>query len=118
MGAFFYKIASFLVNHLPLRPSYWMAERLADIYYFFARYSRRVVRSNLTHLYHREITRKKLRLYIRQTFREFSRYLVDFFFFSYLNKNNIDQFISVKNLHYIDQALKAGKGVIALTAHL
>lgn len=117
MGALFYKLASFLVNRLPLTICYWVAERLADIYYSFASYSRKVVRSNLEHIFRGKISREELRLYVRETFREFSKYLVAFFKFPSLNKNNIDQFITLENLHYIDEALKAGKGVIALTAH-
>ena len=117
MGAFFYKLASFLVNRCPLRFSYWMADRLGDIYCFFARYSRRVVRNNLIHVFRGKISEEQLNHYIRETFREFSKYLVDFFHSSSLNERNIDRFVSIENKHYLDDALKAGQGIITLTAH-
>jgi len=117
MGAFFYKIASFLVNHLPLKFSYWLGDRVGEIYGLFARHTRRVIKSNLTHVFGGKIDKRKLNFCIRQTFREFSKYLVDFFFFSSLNSENINRFITIENIHYIDDSLKDGKGVIVLTAH-
>ena len=117
MGALFYKLASFMVNRCPLRFSYWVADRLGDIYCFFARYSRRVVRSNLSYVFRGEIGKKQLNRYIRETFRGFSKYLVDFFFFSSLNERNIDRFVSIENKRYLDDALKAGQGIITLSAH-
>ncbi len=117
MGAFFYKLAAFLVNRLPLKLSYWLAECLGGFYYLFALSSRRIVRNNLLHLFNGNIGRDELRFYIKRTFREFSKYLVELFFFPSLNKENIDRFISIENLHYVDELLKFGKGIIVLAAH-
>ncbi len=117
MGAFFYKSASFLVNHLPLEFCYRLAVRIGDIYCLFARSNRRAIKSNLTHIFNGNIDKKKLNFYIRQTFREFSKYLVEFLFFPQLSVENIDRFIKIENADYIEEALKNGNGVIILTAH-
>ena len=117
MGAFFYKLASFLINRFPLKFNYWLANRLGEIYGLFARSSRRGIKSNLTRVFRGEIDKRKLNFCIIQTFREFSKYLVDFFFFSSLNAENVERLITIENVHYIDKALKDGKGIIVLTAH-
>jgi KDO2-lipid IV(A) lauroyltransferase len=51
-------------------------------------------------------------------FRNFAKYLVDFFRFSTIDKEYIKQNIQLQNLGYFDQVLKEGRGVIAVTAHL
>lgn len=51
-------------------------------------------------------------------FRNFAKYLADFFRFEKLDRGYIDKNIKLENLHYFDQALASGKGVIVLTAHL
>jgi len=51
-------------------------------------------------------------------FRNFAKYLVDFFRFPLIDRAYISRYISIKNLKYIDESANMGKGVILLTAHL
>jgi KDO2-lipid IV(A) lauroyltransferase len=51
-------------------------------------------------------------------FRNFAKYLVDFFCFSKLDYENIKKNVKIENVHYIDDALANGKGAITLTAHI
>ncbi|PIQ91131.1 MAG: hypothetical protein COV71_00845, partial [Candidatus Omnitrophica bacterium CG11_big_fil_rev_8_21_14_0_20_41_12] len=54
----------------------------------------------------------------KAVFRNFAKYLVDFFRFQNLNLQYIDKNIKLENLDNFDQALAKGKGVIVLSAHL
>jgi KDO2-lipid IV(A) lauroyltransferase len=51
-------------------------------------------------------------------FRNFAKYLVDFFRFSKLDTEYIKRNIKIENMRYVDEALAKGKGVIALSAHI
>lgn len=59
-----------------------------------------------------------IKKYPRQIYANFGRYLVDFFRAQRIDKKFIDKYIKIENIEYIDNALKKGKGVIGLTAHL
>lgn len=59
-----------------------------------------------------------IKKYPRQIYANFGRYLVDFFRAQKIDKKFIDKFVKIENLEYMDNALKKGKGVIGVTAHL
>jgi lauroyl/myristoyl acyltransferase len=112
-----YAIGSFIALSLPLRLAYVVAVFFSDLHYVFASIDRYTVRENLKAIFPYK-TRRELNRIRRRTFRNFAKYLVDFFRFSKLDKAYIAKNIKVENLHYFDEALGYGKGVIVLTAHL
>ncbi|MDP2928014.1 MAG: lysophospholipid acyltransferase family protein [Candidatus Omnitrophota bacterium] len=114
---YIYRFGQFLALTLPLRLVYFLAAFLAQGYYFFAFCDRRSVKANLRVIFPKE-SNLQLRKISRMVFRNFAKYLVDFFRFEKLNRQYIDKNIKLENLHYFDQALARGKGVIVLTAHL
>ncbi|MDO8488642.1 MAG: lysophospholipid acyltransferase family protein, partial [Candidatus Omnitrophota bacterium] len=61
---------------------------------------------------------RDLRKTSREVFRNFAKYLVDFFRFEKLDLQFIEKNIKLENMHNFDDALSKGKGVIVLTAHL
>ncbi len=112
-----YKFGQLLALTLPLKFSYWLAKRLADLKCFFSFRERYAVINNL-----REITEEKdkatLKKYTYEVHRNFAKYLVDFFRFSKVDNNYIKRYVKVENLSGIDNVLKQGKGIIVLSAHL
>jgi len=114
---YIYRFGQFLALALPLRLIYSLAAVLAQGYYFFAFRDRRFVKANLRVIFP-EKSNRQLRKISRMVFRNFAKYLVDFFRFEKLNRQYIDKNIKLENLHYFDQALAKGKGVVVLTAHL
>ena len=111
-----YKFGQFLVNHLPLKISYRLAIFVSDLHYFFSFRDRRAVRDNLRVILPEN---SDVAWNVREVFRNFGRYLVEFFRMA----NEIDdQFIKervvAENLHYIDEALSKGKGAILLSGHI
>ena len=117
LNYYFYRLGQFIALILPLRLVYCFAVFLADLHYFFAFRDRRFVKANLRVIFP-EAKNKQLRKISKKVFRNFAKYLADFFRFEKLNRAYIDKNIKLENLHYFDQALTAGKGVIVLTAHL
>ncbi len=54
----------------------------------------------------------------REVFKNFAKYLVDFFRFTKIDKAYIDRCIRMEGLEHIDAALARGKGAIMLSAHI
>jgi KDO2-lipid IV(A) lauroyltransferase len=112
-----YRIGQFIALSLPLKISYKIAVFISDLRYLFARQDRLNVKENLKVIFPEKIDRQIRRIRIAM-FRNFAKYLVDFFRFSKIDTAYIRKYIKIENLHYLDEALAKAKGVIVLTAHL
>lgn len=117
MGKFIcYKIGQFIINLLPLHLSYRFAMFVSDLQYLFSFRDRRAVRNNLKVILG---TDKNIEPLVRDVFRNFGKYLVDFFrmernlTLEYIQKN-----VKVENIDRLKKALEHGKGGIVITAHL
>ncbi|MBU1871803.1 MAG: hypothetical protein KKH80_03285 [Candidatus Omnitrophica bacterium] len=112
-----YKIGEFIALIFPLKMAYMVGIFFSDLHYLFAWKDHANVAANLKAIFPEKSIQEIKAMRLRMS-RNFAKYLVDFFRFSRLNKNNIKKFLHTKNLHYIDNALKNGKGAIILTAHI
>lgn len=102
---------------LPLKVSYAFAVFVSDLHYLFAARDKKTVTQNLKAIFP-EKSDKEI-AYIRiWMFRNFAKYLVDFFRFETLDRDYIGKKVKVINKEYVDRALAKGKGAILLTAHL
>lgn len=115
---YLYLIGSFLARRAPLHTGYKTAERIADIYYVFARSERRHITSNLKRVLNNSDDQTLINTYIKHIFRNFAKYLVDFFRFPKLTKSYLMEHIQVSGKENMDKARSKGKGVILLSAHL
>ena len=112
-----YRIGQFIALSLPLKIGYKIAEFISDLHYIFADKDRKAVRGNLKVIFPEKSEREIRRISIRM-FRNFAKYLVDFFRFTKIDKEYVRNSVRLENLHYLDEALAKGRGVIALSAHL
>ncbi|MEW5758008.1 MAG: lysophospholipid acyltransferase family protein [Candidatus Omnitrophota bacterium] len=117
LGIALYNTGKFLSLRLPLKFLYGVAVFLADIHYSVSKKDRDCFRDNLRAVFP-DKNREEINVIAKAAFRNFAKYLVDFFRFELLNKENILESVEIKNLEYLDEALKLNKGVIALTAHI
>jgi len=112
-----YRIGQFIALYLPLNLSYKIAGFCSDLHYMISRRDREIVKENLKVIFPKKNI-KEIKGLARQTFRNFAKYLIDFFRFSKLDKEYIKKMVKLENMHYFDEALSKGKGVIILTAHI
>jgi len=102
---------------LPLKFAYWLAVVVSDAHYIFARKDRIAVRDNLRVIFpqksDREICRIRLKMY-----RNFAKYLADFFRFPRIDKNYVQENTKIENKVFLEDAMRKGKGVIILSAHI
>ncbi len=112
-----YRTGQAIVLNLPIKLSYKIAAFLSDIHYIFAYQDRKAVRENLKIIFP-EKTNNEIRKISVRAFRNFAKYLVDFFCFQRLDARYIKNNIRIENRHYFDEALSKGKGVVVLSAHL
>ena len=112
-----YKIGQFIAFRLPLKIAYKIAIFFSDIHYLFARRDRLIVKQNLKAIFPEKSDREIRRIRIMM-FRNFAKYLVDFFCFSKIDTAYIKRNIIIENLHYLNEGLSRGRGVITLTAHI
>ena len=112
-----YKLGQFIALHFPLKIAYKLASFFSDLHYLVADKDRIAVRENLKVIFP-EKSESEIRKIRLMMFRNFAKYLVDFFRFSKLDIEYIRKNIRLENLHYLDEALAKGKGVVILTAHI
>ncbi|MDD5692536.1 MAG: lysophospholipid acyltransferase family protein [Candidatus Omnitrophica bacterium] len=117
LNYYIYRFGQFISLILPLRLVYAVAVFLADLHYIFAPRDRGFVKNNLAVIFP-ERSRGELRRISIMVFRNFAKYLVDFFRFEKLNRKYIDKKIKLEGMHHFEAALSAGKGAVVLTAHL
>lgn len=117
-----FKLIHRLVLVFPKRWSYWIGSRVADLDYLLRKKLRRAVKSNLRQIFStvkpEGISKSIISFNAKEVFRNFAKYLVDFFSFARLDSANINKIVKVKGLEYLRDAFSKGKGVICLTAHL
>lgn len=111
-----YKLGQAIICWLPLNFSYRLAIFLSDLHYYFSFRDRRFVRNNLRAILRRQ---DNIQVLTREVFRNFGRYLLEFFLMNrIMDQDYIKKNVQFKNLEYISEALKRGKGAIFLTAHI
>jgi len=112
-----YRVGQLIALSLPLNLCYKIATLISDLHYSFAFQDRRIMRDNLKSVFP-EFSKRKIRQVCINTFRNFARYLVDFFRAEKIDQDFVRNKVTVKDKQYVDLALKNKKGVIILSAHL
>lgn len=114
---YLYKLGEFLASAIPLRMAYALAVFVTDTRFIFADQDRKFVYANLKAIFP-DKSKAEIRAIRRRMFHNFAKYLVDFF----RSPNNSPEYwkknTNVEGFEHFDQALKKGKGVIVLTAHI
>jgi lauroyl/myristoyl acyltransferase len=114
---YLYKLGEFLTCVLPLKAAYAVAVFCSDVRFIFADQDRKYTIANLRTIFPQK-SLPELRAIRRRMFRNFAKYLVDFFRSPCNTNTYYEKCTCVEGLHYYDEALAKGKGVIVLTAHI
>jgi lauroyl/myristoyl acyltransferase len=113
-----FKLVSFLSMTLPRPILYWVAHRLADFNHRFDHRGRHAVRDNLRVILGPQAPEDRIRYEARWVFRNFGKYLAEFFGYQRFGARFIDTYIDFIGLEHVDAALARGKGAVINTAHL
>jgi lauroyl/myristoyl acyltransferase len=116
-----YRMASWLSRILPEKLAYWAGLRVADQFYRHNHRGRAAVFSNLRTIFAaRGVEPADLALdgLARKMFQYFGKYLIDFFRYARLTPAQVKKIVSIEHQEYVDEALKLGKGVVMVTAHM
>jgi len=117
MGNYYlYKIAKFLARIMPFRVSNALVMSLCNLHFCFSKRDRRAVENNLKIIYK---TDHVADTEVRAVFRNFGRYLLEFFTLTkYLQPAYVQSHVQIKNIEYLNQVLQRAKGGIIVSAHL
>lgn len=112
-----YRLGQFLALILPRKLGYLLAIAICRLRFYISRKDREAVLYNMQRVLENSDYKTIKRTSI-QVFENFGKYLVDFFRFSRINQDFINRYVRVKNIKYLDGALRDFPGVITLTAHI
>lgn len=115
-----YRMAAFISRHLPLKFAYWVGLRVADLFYLCKKHDRQAVEENLRVIFaYRgvEPARLAIRGQARKCFQYFGKYVVDFFRFLSMDKDDVRERISIEHPEYIEQCATMRRGAVLVTAH-
>lgn len=113
-----YRMGFSLAKILPLRTGYAIAEIIARAYFIFAKKDREALKENLRVILGEEASEMVLDEHVMEVFRNFAKYLVDFFRFPKFTEKYISRNIDIEGREHLDGCLSEGKGMIALSLHL
>ena len=91
---------------------------LGTIAYLILNKERKKAIENLSTAFSKEMTILEIKRLCRESFQNLGINLIELLRFPKLNRENIDEFVTMIGRDRIDTALKNGKGAIMLTAHL
>ncbi len=115
---YLYMTGFFLARVVPLRFSYVVAELIARIYFLMAFRDRRVLRENMEVVIGPETSRRELNRNVLGIFKNFAKYLVDFFRFPRFTEDFISSNIDIQGRQNLDACLAQGRGAILVAPHL
>ena len=107
-----------LCNLLPQRFLYFIALRIADLnYWFLDPKGKQAVLENLRRVLP-DATPARINKEARWVFRNFAKYLTEFFRFRHFDMDFFKTNVAMFGLEHVEQALSEGKGCIVSSAHL
>lgn len=113
-----FRLLIFVCNVMPQRLLYFIALRIADLnYYWLDRSGRVAVEGNLRQVLP-DATPARIAKETRWVFRNFAKYLTEFFRFKHFDLDWFKTNMAIFGLEHVEAALAAGKGCITSSAHL
>jgi KDO2-lipid IV(A) lauroyltransferase len=110
-----YKIGQVLTLIFPLKFSYWLGSRIADMHYANSKKDREIVLNNLRHICG---DRGDLEHLARSVFRNFAKYLAEFLRVSRMDERYIKRKVEFEGIENLTEVLKQKKGAVLFSAHL
>ena len=113
-----YELGRFTATLLPRRVNYALADMISYFYWLCARKDRKVIHRNLEVVIGGSGGGIDYDVCAREIFKNFARYLTDFFRASELDKGFLKRNVVIEGEEFLRAASARGKGVILLSAHI
>ena len=113
-----FKIAGFTLAYLPKKVGYLIARLVADTVYMLSPALRATIVDNMRHVLGSETDDATLKQAVRGVLRNVAKNYFDLIKIPHMKLDDIESCITVRGWHNLEDALKKGKGVILVTAHL
>ncbi|HAZ32155.1 MAG TPA: hypothetical protein DCY61_05640 [Dehalococcoidia bacterium] len=113
-----FKIAGFTLSYFPKKVGYLIACLIADTVYMLSPALRAAIADNMRHVLGSEADDATLKQHVRGVLRNAAKNYFDLIKIPHMKLNDIESCITVRGWHNLEGALKKGKGVILVTAHL
>lgn len=112
-----FRIFGVFVRVLPVGFSLCLGKVLGLIAYYLDAKRRIVVYSNLCTAFSNVKTNEEIRAIARETFVHYGQNFIELFRFPVLDAEKFGEFVDLQGREHIDEAMKAGKGLIFLAMH-
>lgn len=112
------KILFFLIKILPVKLLYHFGDFLSYLYYLFAKRNRDLALGNLKLALGDSTVLSTRKMIIRKSCKATGRAILDSLRYKDLSPDKLRRLISVEGQEHLEAALKKGKGVIGVSAHL
>lgn len=114
-----YRFAAWFVPRLPERLGYWLFARGGDIAFFLNTRARQNYEKNLRHVLGPDVPPVTFREITRRACQNLIKNYFDLFRLPHLRRDQIwAQLDQVQGLEFVDEALRAGRGLVGGSAHL
>lgn len=115
---FYWYPVRILIQQIPINIAYRIAELFIPIYYLLAKEKRTAIANGLAIMYEDRLSGEEIKKVIYKTLGESLKTSIDKFFYPKFNKEYCEKNIEYIGLENLDDALKAGRGVVLLHGHL
>ena len=115
---FLFRLWIFWVKHLSLKSLKFYGEKLGTIAFYVLRRPRRNAMNNLHLALGSEKSEEKIKQICLDSFKNIGKDMLETSRFLDYDDNYLNKFVRIDGKEHLDRALRQGKGVIALTAHL
>ncbi len=112
-----YKLASWLCWKLPARLRYTLAAVGGEAYYWLARNHSRQADQTMRIVLGEPKINRRVRDISRRSFRNYTKYMVDFLRQPHLTNQEIIALASTTGWQYLEEAKKTGKGLMMISPH-
>ncbi len=113
-----FRVWTVWVKHLPLESLNAYGEKLGTIAFHLLGIARKIALDNLHLAFGSEKSKEEINQICRDSFKNIGKDMIETSRFLNYDDNNVRTLVRIGGKEYLDQALKQGRGVIALTAHL
>lgn len=111
-------IAGYSLSFLPKKIGYLFARLIADAVYIIAPRVRAGIEVNQRHVLGSEANDRTLRRFVRSVLRNFAYNYFDLIKLPRLKRHDLEHLLRVSGWEHLETALRKGKGVVFVTAHL